>query len=63
MNLTRIPSLQVYYGLERQSKAADSSARDYKDRRKDMDNPDQRIQEDVAAFTGESLNFLLTILK
>ena len=55
-------SNKVYYGLERQSKAAGSSARSYSDRRKDMDNPDQRIEQDVAAFTGESLNFLLTVL-
>ena len=27
-----------------------------------MDNPDQRIQEDVASFTGYSLNFFLTVL-
>ena len=55
-------SNRVYYGLERQSKAAVGSARDYNDRKKEMDNPDQRIQEDVASFTGYSLNFFLTVL-
>lgn len=52
---------QVYYGLERQSKSADNTAREYKDRKKDMDNPDQRIQEDVDSFTAYSLSFFLTI--
>ncbi|KAL7548589.1 hypothetical protein ACHAWF_011868 [Thalassiosira exigua] len=56
-------SNKVYYGLERQSKAAGASAREYKDRKKDMDNPDQRIQEDVASFTGFSLTFFLTIAR
>lgn len=55
-------SNKVYYGLERQSKAAGASAREYKDRKKEMDNPDQRIQEDVNAFTEFSLSFFLTIV-
>ena len=55
-------SNRVYYGLERQSKAAFGSARDYKDRNKEMDNPDQRIQEDVNSFTDYSLSFFLTIV-
>ncbi|KAL7545952.1 hypothetical protein ACHAWF_009315 [Thalassiosira exigua] len=53
---------KVFYGLERQSKAARGSAREYKDRRKEIDNPDQRIQEDVASFTEWSLTFFLTII-
>ena len=48
--------------MERQSKAAAGTARDYEDRKKEIDNPDQRIQEDVASFTGNSLGFLLTVL-
>lgn len=55
-------SNKVYYGLERLSKAATGSARDYEDRRKEMDNPDQRIQEDVQSFTDYSLMFFLTIV-
>eukprot|EP00578_Thalassiosira_sp_NH16_P028849 CAMPEP_0181091644 /NCGR_PEP_ID=MMETSP1071-20121207/8505_1 /TAXON_ID=35127 /ORGANISM="Thalassiosira sp., Strain NH16" /LENGTH=536 /DNA_ID=CAMNT_0023173791 /DNA_START=165 /DNA_END=1777 /DNA_ORIENTATION=+ len=55
-------SNKVYYGLERQSKAATGSAREYEDRRKEMDNPDQRIQEDVQSFTEYSLSFFLTIV-
>lgn len=53
---------KVYYGLERSIKSADATARDYKDRRKEIDNPDQRIQEDVASFTSLSLTFFLTII-
>jgi len=55
-------SNKVYYGLEQQSKSADDTAREYKDRKKDMDNPDQRIQEDVDSFTSYSLSFFLTII-
>ena len=55
-------SNKVYYGLERQAKAAGGSARDYQDRRNEMDNPDQRIQEDVNSFTNYSLSFFLTIV-
>ena len=51
---------QVYYGLERQAKADASSARKYRDRRSEMDNPDQRIQEDISSFTSYSLSFFLT---
>jgi ABC-type uncharacterized transport system fused permease/ATPase subunit len=54
---------KIYYGLERQAKsAAGSIARDYKDRRSEMDNPDQRIQEDIASFTSYSLSFFLTVV-
>jgi len=55
-------SNKVYYGLERQAKAAGGSARDYQDRKNEMDNPDQRIQEDVNSFTNYSLSFFLTIV-
>jgi ABC-type uncharacterized transport system fused permease/ATPase subunit len=53
---------KVYYGLERQAKSAAGLARDYKDRRSEMDNPDQRIQEDIDSFTAYSLSFFLTIV-
>jgi putative ATP-binding cassette transporter len=46
--------------LERQAKADASSARKYRDRRSEMDNPDQRIQEDISSFTSYSLSFFLT---
>ncbi|KAL3763047.1 hypothetical protein ACHAW5_007336 [Stephanodiscus triporus] len=44
------------------AKSAAGLARDYKDRRSEMDNPDQRIQEDIASFTSYSLSFFLTIV-
>jgi hypothetical protein len=54
---------KIYYGLERQAKSsARSIARDYKDRQSEMDNPDQRIQEDIASFTSYSLSFSLTVV-
>jgi len=55
-------SNKVYYGLERQPNSEAASARDYKDRKKEMDNPDQRIQEDVSSFTEFSLMFFLTVV-
>jgi ABC-type uncharacterized transport system fused permease/ATPase subunit len=33
------------------------------ERNKEVDNPDQRIQEDVASFTGFSLSFFLTVVR
>jgi len=56
-------SNKVYYGLERQSKSASASARNYQDREQEMDNPDQRIQEDVDSFTQHSLEFFLTVAR
>lgn len=55
-------SNKVYYGLERQSKSDGASAKDYENRTKSMDNPDQRIQEDVSSFTQFSLTFFLSIV-
>ena len=60
--------LQVYYALERQSGVAkadnlkDESARDYNKETKEVDNPDQRIAEDIKSFTEFSLYFFLTLL-
>ena len=33
------------------------------ERNKEVDNPDQRIQEDVSSFTGFSLSFFLTVIR
>ncbi|KAL7539393.1 hypothetical protein ACHAXR_009244 [Thalassiosira sp. AJA248-18] len=55
-------SNKVYYGLERSKSNSASGARGYKDRKKEMDNPDQRIQEDCNNFTEFSLSFFLTIV-
>lgn len=61
--------LQVYYALERQSGVAKSEnvdgndiTKDYNDTKKEVDNPDQRISEDIRSFTEFSLSFFLTIL-
>lgn len=48
--------------MERRAKSDGASARNYRDRKEEMDNPDQRIQEDVASFTGYSLNLFITIV-
>ncbi|KAL3800416.1 hypothetical protein ACHAW5_009094 [Stephanodiscus triporus] len=53
---------KVYYGVERRAKSDGASARNYRDRKEEMDNPDQRIQEDVASFTGYSLNLFITVV-
>lgn len=53
---------RVFYGLEAQGNHADEKARDYMERNKEVDNPDQRIQEDVNSFTSFSLSFFLTIV-
>ena len=46
-------SNKVYYGLERKAKSvAGSTGREYKNRQSEMDNPDQRIQQDVSSFTS-----------
>ena len=42
---------KVYYSLERKAKSA-TSTREYKNRQSETDNPDQRIQEDIASFTS-----------
>lgn len=55
-------SNRVFYGLESQGNRADGQARDYKERQHEVDNPDQRIQEDVSSFTSYSLSFFLTIV-
>ncbi|KAL7448747.1 hypothetical protein ACHAWC_000891, partial [Mediolabrus comicus] len=60
--LTLYFSNRVFYGLEAQGNHADRQARDYKERNKEVDNPDQRIQEDVSSFTSYSLSFFLTIV-
>lgn len=60
--LTLYFSNRVFYGLESQGNRADGQARDYKERRNEVDNPDQRIQEDVYSFTSFSLSFFLTIV-
>ncbi|KAL7448470.1 hypothetical protein ACHAWC_000648, partial [Mediolabrus comicus] len=61
--LTLYFSNKVFYGLERQAKSAEGGARDYMERNKEVDNPDQRIQEDVSSFTGFSLSFFLTVIR
>ena len=61
--LTLYFSNKVFYGLERRAKSAEGGARDYKERNKEVDNPDQRIQEDVSSFTSFSLSFFLTVLR
>mmetsp|Transcript_12122 Transcript_12122/g.18169 ORF Transcript_12122/g.18169 Transcript_12122/m.18169 type:complete len:1027 (-) Transcript_12122:131-3211(-) len=60
--LTLYFSNRVFYGLESQGNRADGKARDYKERQTEVDNPDQRIQEDVSSFTSYSLSFFLTIV-
>lgn len=60
--LTLYFSNRVFYGLESQGNHADGKARDYKERQNEVDNPDQRIQEDVSSFTGYSLSFFLTVV-
>ncbi|KAL7526787.1 hypothetical protein ACHAXR_001653, partial [Thalassiosira sp. AJA248-18] len=64
-------SFKVYYALERQSGVAkaentdeknDTSDRDYNDTKKEVDNPDQRISEDIRSFTEFSLSFFLTLV-
>ena len=40
----------------------DESARDYNEETKEVDNPDQRIAEDIKSFTEFSLYFFLTLL-
>ena len=60
--LTLYFSNRVFYGLEAQGNHADRQARDYTERGKEVDNPDQRIQEDVSSFTSYSLSFFLTIV-
>jgi hypothetical protein len=46
-------SNKVYYGLEHKAKSvAGSTGREYKNRQSEMDNPDQRIQQDVSSFTS-----------
>ncbi len=60
--LTLYFSNRVFYGLESQGNRADGQVRDYKERQNEVDNPDQRIQEDVSSFTSYSLSFFLTIV-
>ena len=60
-------SNKVYYALERQSGVAkasggDDKARDYHEQKKEVDNPDQRIAEDIRSFTEFSLSFFLTLV-
>ena len=45
-------SNKVYYGLERKAKSVAGSTREYKNRQSEMDNPDQRIQQDISSFTS-----------
>ena len=68
-NLCYVLSVQVYYALERQSGVAkaenvdgNDTTNDYNDTKKEVDNPDQRISEDIRSFTEFSLSFFLTIL-
>lgn len=61
--LTLYFSNKVFYGLELRAKSAEGGARDYTERNKEVDNPDQRIQEDVSSFTSYSLSFFLTIVR
>ena len=59
-------SNKVYYALERQSGVAksvdDDMSSDYNDKTKEIDNPDQRITEDIRSFTEFSLSFFLTMV-
>ena len=59
-------SNKVYYALERQSGVAksvdDNMSSDYNDKTKEIDNPDQRITEDIRSFTEFSLSFFLTLV-
>lgn len=50
-------SNRVYYALERNNKSSSSSAEEMSE----IDNPDQRITEDVRSFTQFSLSLFLTI--
>ena len=68
----------VYYGLERQSVAARLDMMDtddvvslvcgkrkedgYNQQPKEVDNPNQRISEDICSFTEFSLSFFLTLV-
>ena len=61
---------QVYYALERQSGVSkalnlnenDTPVKDYHIQKKEVDNPDQRICEDIRSFTEFSLSFFLTLV-
>ncbi|KAL7550100.1 hypothetical protein ACHAWF_013331 [Thalassiosira exigua] len=59
-------SNKVYYGLERQCGIAkaddDGAAKNYHEQKKEVDNPDQRIAEDIRSFTEFSLSFFLTLV-
>ena len=60
-----IALIQVYYALERQagvSKSMDDTPLDYNEQTKEVDNPDQRIAEDIRSFTEFSLTFFLTLV-
>lgn len=57
---------KVYYALERQAGIAKSvvedTSSDYHEQKKEVDNPDQRIAEDIRSFTEFSLTFFLTLV-
>jgi len=57
---------QVYYALERQSGIVKSenaaSSKDGNEQAAEVDNPDQRIAEDIRSFTEFSLTFFLTLV-
>ncbi len=57
---------KVYYALERQSGVVKSESGGdtalYNGQAKEVDNPDQRISEDIRSFTEFSLTFFLTLV-
>ena len=55
-------SNKVYYGLERKAKSVAGSTREYKNRQSEMDNPDQRIQQDISSFTSYCMWTFIVIM-
>jgi hypothetical protein len=56
-------SNKVYYGLERKAKSVvGSTGREYKNRQSEMDNPDQRIQQDISSFTSYCMWTFIVIM-
>jgi hypothetical protein len=56
-------SNKVYYGLERKAKSiGGSTGREYKNRQSEMDNPDQRIQQDISSFTSYCMWTFIVIM-
>jgi len=64
-------SNRVYYALERQAGSAAASGENFAgyaggsaddEQAKEVDNPDQRIAEDIRSFTEFSLSFFLTLV-